>query len=128
MADAPMPAALSRLPYETRVRLEVAETQGERWRRERDGWWWMENRRDLLASVSPAGVFHLERLPDYLNDPAAWGALMEKERIDVRFGEGVCTTVDARACGSTDPWSEGQNIGWAVVMAFLAKHGRTVTP
>lgn len=64
-------------------------------------------------------------LPSYTTDPAAWGALMEKEQVWVRphkFGGGWTGYVTgiARVVGASP--------GEAVALAVLAKYGVEVGP
>jgi hypothetical protein len=117
---------LSALPRDVRVRIAVAETQGATWEPPGGDWpvpdeWrlrggpcrgigWFRNGRNNLSSA----------LPDYLSDPAAWGALLEKEAL--RLVPHV--NGHGRAW-----WESGPDLPWqdtpgaAVCFAVLARHG-----
>lgn len=124
---------LSRLSREDRLRISVAETQGYRWGNEGPFWRMSAPGGGTLARLSaPRGddlvVFGL---PDYLTDPAAWGALMERERIEVCPGprsartRWVARAVDCE--GEAGCYVSHYSPGWAVCLAVLAKHGRDIS-
>jgi len=117
---------LTALPREVRVRIAVAKTQGWRYVRTRG--------RPIGVPPEPALTYRrnlnlgdLEVLPDYLIDPAAWGALFMKEL------NGLENRQDGSCCG----WWFNDNrsgprisygltcgsLGEAVCAAVLAKHG-----
>jgi hypothetical protein len=144
---------LSRLPYETRVRIAVAETQGATWTRNEQLLWWELRgpspicgipELPLLCTVPDLGYGTAEwRGGNYLTDPAAWGPVAIRERIalvpsedgwyavspeDVEHGYVRGTAVST----VTIHWPEHAEReahgkpGAAVCAAVLAKHGRTV--
>lgn len=137
---------LSRLDRETRIRIAVAQVQGATWGPARGGAadageWWLEG--PCLNGIFwyRPGVSHNRfALPNYLHDPAAWGALMEAERISLFpsvdgwyaiFPAGIhlgylgltavpTVTVSTYQRAVRDPSIEP---GEAVCAAVLAKHG-----
>lgn len=147
--QAPARPDLSALPWDVRLRIAVAETQGATWARvEKDdpqdcrlpqrstGWWWlrpapMDTRVWGLLYDDPVLGFRPESLPEYLTEPAAWGALLEKELhgYDTEPGRQVrCwwyrdEAMLHRAYGG---WARGLPI--AVSLAVLAKHAHPDLP
>jgi hypothetical protein len=132
----------SALPYELRVRVEVAVTQGAHW--DEDGVLWNASGEwpllhpPLGMLAVSGGRSHAIFLPDYLHDPAARQTLLERERIAlVPWGEHF-------AAFDPDYWeSNGEGVravgvalkGWhsgppgpAICAAVLAKYGREVKP
>ena len=133
---------LSHLPYETRVRIAVAGTQGWRYR--------AQSRFDpsIPIGIPPRGAGGVKRdsrgnvaLPNYLHDPAAWGALLEKEGMSVgsrfKWHRGIATGLLGWASDHHELEADrdrhqtsqgGRSPGEAVCRAVLAKHGITVNP
>lgn len=87
--QAPAAPDLSSLDKRQQLNIRVAETQGYAWARVRRAWC-------LSAALAPSVVrvwddgdvdvqsqpgYTTSYLPDYAGDPAAWGALMEWERV-----------------------------------------------
>lgn len=126
---------LSALDRETRICIAVAEVLGYRWfDKTQPGacQHWVLKRHE---SEPYAGVLHGDdkkewssiphRLPNWVRDPAAWGALLEKEF------SGFETDSDGRkrvewdtyngAAFKSGPWAA--TLGEAVALGFLAKHG-----
>lgn len=141
--ETPASPSLEHLPYETRVRIEVAETQG--WTGV--GMRRMRHKSSLTLEGFPPYRIGAARsyVPDYLHDPAAWGALMERERIALVPSEdgwyavapedvehGSVRGTDVRTI--TVHWPEhaerapADSPGEAVAAAVLAKYGREVKP
>lgn len=120
---------LSHLPLDVQVRIEVAETQGATWTRDYVGtrWWLVPAGKpdDRLFTVKDDGGTWDWGLPKVLTDPAAWGALMERERISVIATFAVGGVPEwlarfARPNGSRTASAPGR----AVCLAVLAKYGR----
>ncbi|HWK88345.1 MAG TPA: hypothetical protein VNP72_00070 [Longimicrobium sp.] len=130
--SAPTTAApdLSHLPVDVRLGIAVARALG--WSGVICG-----PRTNLSASAPAYGYPPLYRrsgarstVPDYLNDPAAWGALMEKERIDV-LAPCVGGRQDWVAQAADKASMHGHfaaTPGRAVALAVLAKHGVDTAP
>lgn len=122
------------LPDNARLRIAVAKTQGEGWTRYEaqdgtdGGWELLGPGPVVLCRVYDAYPDRLLCTPDYLTDPAAWGALMERERIslypafssdykrpwEARWGVNDERDMDAAVAGTP---------GRAACLAVLAKHG-----
>jgi hypothetical protein len=140
--------SLDHLDYETRVRIAVAETQGATWKLLGGGGWFLFNSPEAAADaekpiivgvrIQPTPGFRLfvyahpdlaepikvyPALPDSLNDPAAWGALMEKERIAV-----TPNTSDTWVATSEFGACTANSVGAAICAAVLAKYGEVITP
>lgn len=144
---------LSALPRDVRVRIAVAETQGAAWVSCGEGRWQFKledaQHRPLFWSVDVPAThygYDLETdenynaaLPDYLTDPAAWGALMEREGvIPAPFLDGWRGIRPDRTYGTTTGYPAGiipegirivgpytalvPTIGEAVCASVLAKY------
>lgn len=87
--EAPSRPDLLALDEDTRIRIWVAEVRGAAWRKRRDGCWALSGGSDLLRGpvvLLAHGQLHRgarSLLPRYLDDPAAWGRLVEAERISL---------------------------------------------
>lgn len=132
---------LSRLEGATRRRLAVAgAVMGAWWERPKDEFcarWWLVVAPHRVVAVVYDDEFegkqhNLHSLPDWEHDPAAWGALMEKERV---WPEPYI--VDGELAGwfgmrADRPWGReratalADSPGAAVELAVLAKYGRSV--
>ena len=124
---------LTGLTYEDRVCIAVAETQGATWIRAEDDCFILAVRRSSYAWLWNNGEIFIGLLPDYLNDPAAWGALMEKELARWERGEFDGEWQHRFWYPSGDdvtltpgPWRE--SIGEAASLAVCVKHGKAITP
>ena len=134
---------LSRLPLDMQLRIAVARTEGGRWvgiGATRRGLYMDGHGYTLRMTDDGYGVKMLAGLPDYLNDPAEWGALMERElkgwersddgrthlafyisqppRIPCRLSEraatlprAVCLAVLAKHCKDTSRYTSTQEQG-----------------
>jgi len=128
---------LTGLPYEDRVCIAVAEAQGATWRcgtygSRPDAWrlW----RTSPSGAPEPLTLLYLIRgddrgpvhMPRYTTDPAAWGPLMERERI------GLDPRPDGQwAAYFVTPGYRGwlaKEPGMAVCLAVFTKYGITVDP
>lgn len=147
--DAPARPDLSHLDPDVRLRIEVAETKGAFWKTNGRGDWFLREETsagdlstllDLWVIDGELKYTHAAFLPNPLTDPAAWGTLMEKERIalipseDGWYALAISDIVHQGAvheggalavkgmCGlAAEP-------GVAVSLATLAKHGRDTSP
>jgi hypothetical protein len=119
--DRALRPSLAALPRETQVNIAVADTQGVVWGA-------------CTAPGSPVARVPDPRyananygLPDYLNDPAAWGPLWERELNGLqKQTDGLAAAYwfsDKRAGPRIlyGPWCASP--GEAVAAATLAKHG-----
>jgi hypothetical protein len=139
--DAPARPDLSALPRDVRLRIEVAEAEGAAWQAGSEaGSWWLVipskggayqddllfiGKRGSLALPYPLILFGL---PKYTSDPAAWGALMERELARWETddgGEHWCAWRDNDGWVHRGPWAT--TIGVSACLAVLAKHGRDTT-
>lgn len=121
---------LSRLSREDRIRIAVAVTQGATWvcLSVPDGWWNVGFGPSIIARLY-RGEFIDQHLPRYLSDPAAWGALMERERICLapqRDGRWAAWRWFAHEPLRIEATAEMLTPGEAICAAVLAKHGMTV--
>lgn len=136
--ETPTAPDLSRLTKRQQLNIRVAETQGSSWRFYEGGplgsLWELHGGLRTAFHVNAAGASS-GVLPDYAGDPAAWGALMEREGVwpEPYFDDGVPVLwrgffVDERT-GETifTPFTVGQ-AGTAVSSAVLMKHGIDLTP
>jgi hypothetical protein len=149
--EAPVTTDLSQLTKREQLNARVAETQGYRWNA------------GPLGRLSPTvpgivavferedgrQVAHLElyqgktllhtdpdTFPDYAGDPAAWGALMEREGIGVKQLGWREKRSDLYWWGATAWSSDGmmhlthtvETPGEAVCFSILAKHGIDPSP
>jgi hypothetical protein len=128
---------LSQLPESTQFRITVMGTQGWTWERDegtpgshvdRPRWVFALPGGDKpFAMWDDAGIW-CPTFPDPENDPAAWGALMERERISLypAFSSEYKLPWEAR-WGVDDERDIDDAIaatpGRAVCLAVLAKHG-----
>ena len=88
---------LSRLSGSIRTRILIAQTQGAQWRRRTDTrpcftGWVLETadsslRYTLFDGYDPEDPDVDYGLPDYFEDPAAWGPVLEKEMARSETGE-----------------------------------------
>lgn len=123
----------SALPYETQVRLLVAEAQGATWSyidgKAAPGWALKDEINEVFFAADDGEVYLSDRLPNPLTDPAAWGALMEGERI------ALCAPLPGRsdfnlwdAWIGNGPTSSAATTRAACALAYLASRGITAPP
>lgn len=127
---------LSAPPRDVRVRIAVAETQGWKWKRtegttgsiaDTPRWVLSLEGGDRPYAMWDTGEAWAPNFPDYLTDPAAWGEMLEKERVHVQPAS------DSTVWYATTPadglWHDGDTPGEAICAAVLAKYGfGTVAP
>lgn len=80
----------------------------------------------LLLPHGQLAVGWKHLVPDWPSFPAAWGALMEAERISLRpswSGWEARFEPPTEESLSSDEWHEGDNPGRAVCFAVLLKYG-----
>ncbi len=122
---------LSHLPEPLRLRLALAPlVLGATWFEAQRGEWWLESPAGpphyaaTLAALHSDGHFATYFLPDWENDPAAWGALMERELVgwESEGTQHVCQFVEpGKPVFAYGPYAP--TLGRAVCLAVLAKHG-----
>ena len=152
--EAPTAPDLSPLPKRERLNIAVAQTQGwEVWHYPEDEhaylfphkWFasWREDQITFLRGDGGKSIITLPRHspPDYAGDPAAWGALMERENVwpepvyDYASGKPVLAGWMGRWVEETESdWCAAvtsvdcPSVGLAVCAAVLSKHGIDPTP
>ncbi|HEY7770119.1 hypothetical protein [Longimicrobium sp.] len=128
MAETQSRPSLSHLDPDVRLCVDVEELLGATWRGEE---LWRDRRVLVLADAN--GAYPTVLLPDYPNDPAAWGALMERELSGWRQVDILGAKLNVCRYPKRDglSYAEGppmNSLGRAVCLAVLAKHGRDTTP
>lgn len=137
--ELPTTPDLSDLPKRQQLNAAVAITQGAHW--SKDGELWLGQYLIAYTYVYGSERIHCTPLfPDYAGDPAAWGALMEREGVWAEpfacgGGRKVISWQCARISEVDDetivyvrpPGGIGA-IGEAVCCAVLSKHGIDPTP
>lgn len=116
---------LSHLPLDVQLRIEVAETQraaGVEWECIGVRWVLMDDGHGVVLWENGTADVR-----DYLNDPAALLALLERERITVVAPEDGDDDQTWWADYATAARHRDPSIGRAVCLAVLTKHGRGVS-
>ena len=126
---------LSHLPEDVRLRIAVAETQGFRWLpappnvayvwRDSGAWALTGPRAGVTVfGLTAKGVgIPYHGFPNYLSAPAAWGALLEKERVGLQPVGAGRPGGKWQASPDWFIWYLGDCPGRAVCLAVLAKYG-----
>jgi hypothetical protein len=121
---------LSALSRERRINVLAACTQGAAWKHQGGVCWLLrggaDEPRGWAAFYTDDNDFREYNLPRYTTDPAAWGALLEKERIGVQSTDGGMWIASWHAFDglyATGGWSNlCSSPGEAVALAVLAKY------
>lgn len=115
---------LSHLPMDVQLRIEIAETQGFCWKRERDpSGWRLEDGGVWIPDDTRRA--RLVGLREYVRQPAEWGLLLTVEGITVGPHPHSRPVTGWRALhDASAPPCDAPTPGRAVCLAVLAKHGR----